>query len=280
LGAGQWGVRQEGAPTTDRNLTRIASAGAKRAIDIIVAAIVLLVTIPITLVVVAAILVESPGPIFYRAERVGRSGRRLRMLKFRKMAPDARGVRLTVDADERLTRVGAVLARTRLDELPQFWHVLRGEMSLIGPRPEDPGFVARRPDDFRRILEVRPGISGLSQLAFAEEARILSRDAGDDPVAHYIQRILPQKCMLDRLYVERATVLTDLRIVFWTLVAVVLRKPVAVHRGTGATSVRRRPADAPAPEVAPAQAPVAESLAMVDTAVGMEDVAHAAVESR
>ena len=284
MGAGPWGVLREDAPTTGRNIARIASQGAKRAIDIIVSALVLILTIPIMLIVVIAIVAESPGPVFYRARRVGRNGRPLRMLKFRKMPPEARGVALTVDADERLTRVGAVLARTRLDELPQFWHVLRGDMSLIGPRPEDPGFVARRPDDFQHIHEVRPGISGLSQLAFADEARILSRDAGGDPVGHYVERILPQKCRLDRLYVERATVLTDLRIVLWTLVAVVLRKPVAVHRGTGATSVRRRPAEAAGPAPIPAVAlpapVVAEQLAMVDAAVSIDDVAHAAVESR
>ncbi len=278
MGAGPWGVLAEDAPTIARQGARIASAGAKRAIDIVVAALVLILTIPITMAVVIAILVESPGPVFYRAQRVGRNGRPLRMLKFRKMRPDATGVALTVDADDRLTRVGAVLTRTRLDELPQFWHVLRGEMSLIGPRPEDPGFVARRPEDFRRILQVRPGISGLSQLAYAEESRILSRDAGDDPVGHYVERILPQKCLLDQLYVDRATVLTDIRIVLWTLVAVVLRKPVAVNRGTGGTSVRRRPAtNAAAVTFEP---PVlAETVGMVDSVTIADDVAHAAVES-
>ena len=278
MGAGPWGVLAEDAPTIARQGARIASAGAKRAIDIIVAALVLILTIPITMAVVIAILVESPGPVFYRAPRVGRNGRPLRMLKFRKMRPDAAGVALTVDADDRLTRVGAVLTRTRLDELPQFWHVLRGEMSLIGPRPEDPGFVARRPDDFRRILQVRPGISGLSQLAYAEESRILSRDAGDDPVRHYVERILPQKCLLDRLYVERATVLTDIRIILWTLVAVVLRKPVAVNRGTGATSVRRRPATNAA-AVAFEPPVLAETVAVADAVGIADDVAHAAVES-
>jgi lipopolysaccharide/colanic/teichoic acid biosynthesis glycosyltransferase len=215
----------------------VISPAVRRMIDIVVAVLVLLVAAPLVLVLALAIVLESPGGVFYRAERVGFRGKPLRMLKFRKMHRDAVGGPLTAQGDGRLTRVGAVLTRTRLDELPQFWHVLRGEMSLIGPRPEDPRFVRCRPDDFADILKVRPGISGFSQLAFAEEARILSRD---DPVEDYVQRILPQKCALDRLYVGRATLATDARIAFWTVVTVLLRRPVAVHRGTGVMSLRVR----------------------------------------
>lgn len=214
------------------------SPAIKRLVDIVVAAVILLLSAPLVGLIALAIVFESPGGVFYRAERVGFRGKRLRMLKFRKMHREAVGGPLTAQGDGRLTRVGAVLTRTRLDELPQFWHVLCGDMSLIGPRPEDPFFVRRRPDDFAEILKVRPGITGFSQLAFADEPRILSRE---DPVADYIHRILPQKCALDRLYVCRATFGMDARIAFWTMVAVLLRRPVAVHRGTGTMSVRRRP---------------------------------------
>lgn len=218
-----------------------ASAGArvtKRTFDVAMASIVLLAWAPIVALVALAIVVESRGPVFYRARRVGYRGRELRMLKFRKMSPNAGSDALTTYDDARLTRVGAILAATRIDELPQFWHVLRGEMSLVGPRPEDPRLAAHRPEDFREILLVRPGISGLSQLAFADERRILRTE---DPVADYLERILPQKCALDRLYVRRATLTMDLRIVVWTVIAVLLRRPVAVNRSTGATSLRRRP---------------------------------------
>jgi len=214
----------------------------KRAVDVVVSAIVLLLAAPVMAVIAIGILVESPGPLFYRARRVGYRGRPLAMLKFRKMRPDARGTALTVADDARLTRVGALLVKFRLDELPQFWHVLRGEMSLIGPRPEDPEFVAARPEDYAEILTVRPGISGLAQLAFAEERSILPPD---DPVSYYVDRLLPQKCAIDRLYARQASLGTDLKIVAWTLIAVVLRRPVAVHRGTGRLSVRRRPAAQP-----------------------------------
>ena len=123
------------------------------------------------------------------------------MLKFRKMHPGATGAPLTAAQDERFTRVGRLLSKTKLDELPQLWHVLRGEMSLIGPRPEDPTFVALHADEYEDILAVRPGISGLSQLAFADERRILSRE---DPMSHYVERLLPQKCAIDRLYASQA----------------------------------------------------------------------------
>jgi lipopolysaccharide/colanic/teichoic acid biosynthesis glycosyltransferase len=219
----------------------------KRAFDVVVAAVVLVVTMPLMALIALAVVVESPGSIFYRAERVGFRGRRLRMLKFRKMPPQAKGIGLTLHGDGRLTRVGALLAKTRLDELPQFWHVLRGEMSLIGPRPESPEFVARRGEDYDEILRVRPGIAGLSQLAFAEEGGILRRD---DPVAHYVARIFPQKCSIDRLYVRQGSLGMDVRILLWTVATVVLREPVAVDRQTGRMTRRRRPSQG-------AEAPVA-----------------------
>jgi lipopolysaccharide/colanic/teichoic acid biosynthesis glycosyltransferase len=212
----------------------------KRALDVVAATAVLVLALPVCALAALAIVAESRGPVFYRARRVGLRGRPLHMLKFRKMDPDARGPALTAARDPRFTRIGSVLARTRLDELPQFWHVLRGEMSLIGPRPEDPVFVAGRANDYAEILKVRPGISGLSQLAFADEGRIIS---GNDAVGDYLTRILPQKCALDRLYVREATVLADLRIAAWTVAAVVFGVHVAVDRTTGALSRRRRPSD-------------------------------------
>jgi lipopolysaccharide/colanic/teichoic acid biosynthesis glycosyltransferase len=198
---------------------------------------VLLATLPLIAIVSLLILVDSRGPVFYRAERVGRGGRPLRMLKFRKMHQNASGAPLTMSEDARFTRIGGLLARTKIDELPQLWHVLRGEMSLIGPRPEDPGFVAERHDDYRHILSVRPGVTGLSQIAFAEESEILDKV---DPMAHYRARIFPQKIRLDRMYASSPTVRMDASILFWTCAAVLLRRQVAVHRETGRMNLRRR----------------------------------------
>ncbi len=217
---------------------RLARLATKRAIDVAVAGVGLLVLTPLCLLIAALIVLESPGPVFYRAERVGYRGQRLQMLKFRKMPVNSAGPALTLRHDRRLTRVGAALTRVRLDELPQLWHVLRGEMSLIGPRPESPCFVACQPDEYECILRVRPGLAGWSQLAFAEEPRILR---ADDPHHHYITALLPQKAQLDCKYAEVISIRRDLVIALWTLVAVVLRQPVAVNRRTGKLSLRRRP---------------------------------------
>ena len=219
------------------DLTEALQAAAKRAFDLVVATSVLLLTLPVTAAVALAIVLDSPGPVFYRAERVGRHGNRLRMLKFRKMRHDAAGGPLTMSEDQRFTRIGRFLAKVKLDEIPQLWHVLRGEMSLIGPRPEDPGFVAERRDDYHDILRVRPGVTGLSQLAFAAESAILSKE---DPLAHYRNRIFPQKIRLDRMYASNPSVWMDVKILFWTVAAVLLRRDVAVHRETGRMNLRRR----------------------------------------
>jgi lipopolysaccharide/colanic/teichoic acid biosynthesis glycosyltransferase len=228
-------------------------AAATRLLDVTLALVVGVVSLPVALVVAVVIKVDSPGPVFYRCRRVGHRGRPFGMLKFRKMYDGARGPGLTATEDGRFTRVGRVLARSKLDELPQLWNVLRGQMSLVGPRPEDPSFVATRPDDFAPIQSVRPGITGLSQLAFADESAILD---ADDRVRDYLDRILPQKMELDGLYACRRSLSMDIRILFWTVVAVGLRHDVAVHRGTGRTSLRRRarPTVAPVGSPAPARA--------------------------
>jgi lipopolysaccharide/colanic/teichoic acid biosynthesis glycosyltransferase len=212
-------------------------AAAKRTADIVFSLIVLAISLPLVAIVAALVMLDSRGPVFYRALRVGRDGRALRMLKFRKMHHNASGAPLTMSEDARFTRIGRLLARTKIDELPQLWHVLRGEMSLIGPRPEDPGFVAERMDDYGEILRVRPGITGLSQIAFAEESEILCKV---DPLSHYRSSIFPQKIKLDRMYAACPSLRMDFRILFWTCAAVLLRRQVAVHRDTGRMNLRRR----------------------------------------
>lgn len=209
----------------------------KRTIDVVVAAPALLVLSPLFLAIAILVVIDSSGPVLYRAERVGFRGRPLRMLKFRKMHPSAGGAALTIAHDERLTRVGAWLARTKLDELPQLWHVLRGEMSLVGPRPEAPNFVARFLSGYAVILGTRPGLTGYTQLAFAREAAILD---AEDVHGHYLTELLPQKVALDRLYASRLSTRRDLAILGATFGTLVLRQPVAVNRATGALTLRRR----------------------------------------
>jgi lipopolysaccharide/colanic/teichoic acid biosynthesis glycosyltransferase len=233
---------------TERSVTtRVA---AKRTLDITVAVVFLIVLAIPLLLIALAVKLDSSGPVLYRVRRVGFGGHPLTMLKFRKMHDDARGIPLTADADPRLTRVGKLLARTRLDELPQFWDVVRGRMSIVGPRPEAPEFVALHPDAYERILSVRPGITGLSQLAFAEEHSILDQS---DLVADYVHRILPQKVGLDTLYAREYGLGMDLKVLTWTAAAMLLGKRVSVHRDTGALSLRRRPRSTPSTAPAPAR---------------------------
>jgi lipopolysaccharide/colanic/teichoic acid biosynthesis glycosyltransferase len=219
------------------SIGEVLSAAAIRIFDVVVAASLLLVLLPLMVLTAIAVRVESRGPVFFRCERVGYRGRDLRLLKFRKMHACARGVPLTTDKDSRLTRIGGLLARLRIDEIPQLLQVLRGRMSLVGPRPEAPEFVGLHPRDYEEILSVRPGITGLSQIAFCDERRILDPD---DPVAHYVSRILPQKVALDRLYADRRSLGFNLRILSWTAVAMLTRCEVAVDRDTGKMNFRKR----------------------------------------
>jgi lipopolysaccharide/colanic/teichoic acid biosynthesis glycosyltransferase len=210
---------------------------AKRGLDLLAASTLLLLLLPLIAVVAAAIRLDSRGPAFFRCRRVGYRGREFWMLKFRKMVHDAAGGALTAPEDDRFTRLGRVLAKTKLDEIPQLWNVVKGEMSLVGPRPEDAGFVELCADQYRQILRVRPGITGLSQLAFARESEILDPD---DRHGHYVSKLLPAKARMDCLYVSRRSLGMDLRILLWTAAAVLLRLEVAVHRQSGRLT-RRRP---------------------------------------
>jgi len=229
---GGWGTpAQPGALTTRLNDAAI------RFLDIVVSATLLVLLSPVILIAAIVIRFDSPGPALFRVNRIGFRGAPLRMLKFRKMHDGASGSNLTMDDDHRFTRVGRSLAKLKIDEIPQLWNVLKGDMSLVGPRPEDRQFVELHEDVYAIILAVRPGITGLSQIAFAEESRILD---DDDPLNHYVDRILPQKVLLDEMYAENRTLWLNLRILFWTTAAVIMRRQVAVHRNTGEMNLRRR----------------------------------------
>lgn len=234
----------------------------KRVFDAGFAAMLLLAMLPLLIGIAIAIKLDSRGPVFYRVRRVGYRGRPLYMLKFRKMHNDATGGPLTAAGDPRLTRVGALLTRTRLDELPQLWDVLRGRMSIIGPRPEDPVFVALHPEHYDTIHSVRPGITGITQLAFAEEASILN---AHDPINDYINRILPHKIHLDALYAQSNRIRLDAAVLFWTVAGVLMNRPVAVNRSTGRMNIRRRPAPQQATTPQRTTRPTRPSVLFLDT---------------
>jgi lipopolysaccharide/colanic/teichoic acid biosynthesis glycosyltransferase len=171
----------------------------------------LAVLAPLLALLALWIKLDSPGPALFRQERVGRHGRPFRIHKLRTMVHDSAGLPLTVGEDARITRAGRFLRRTRLDELPQLVDVLRGDMSLVGPRPELPRYVALYPPALReRALAVRPGLTDPASLAFIDESARLARAA--DPEREYVEVILPLKLQAAADYAERATLWTDLRV--------------------------------------------------------------------
>jgi lipopolysaccharide/colanic/teichoic acid biosynthesis glycosyltransferase len=189
---------------------------AKRLFDLLAAAAGLLLLAPLLAGVALWIRLDSPGPVFFRQERVGRHGRPFCIHKFRTMVHGAAGPALTVGADARITRAGRFLRRTRLDELPQLIDVLQGTMSLVGPRPEVPRYVALYPPELKaRALAVRPGITDPASLAFIDEAERLARAA--DPEREYVEHILPLKLQAAADYAEHATLWTDLQVLGRTL---------------------------------------------------------------
>ncbi len=188
---------------------------AKRAFDLFVAACALLLLSPLLAAVAVAVKLDSRGPVFFRQQRVGRHGVPFRIHKFRTMRDGAPGLQITVGADPRITKVGAFLRRTRIDELPQFIDVLQGTMSLVGPRPEVPRYVEHYPPDLKaRALAVRPGITDPVSLDYIDESALLA--AAADPEREYIERILPEKVRRAAEYAERASLATDVAVLWRT----------------------------------------------------------------
>lgn len=185
--------------------------------DLLVATAGLVLFSPLMLALALAIKLDSPGPVFFRQERVGRGGRSFRIHKFRTMhvAAERQG-QLTVGDDARITRVGRWVRARRFDELPQLIDVLKGDMSIVGPRPEVPRYVALYPPELRaQVLAVRPGITDPAALAFRDEAKLLA--AAPDPEREYVEVIMPMKLRHAVDYASRATVWTDLRLLLRTL---------------------------------------------------------------
>ena len=193
----------------------------KRLLDILAAFLGLVLLAPLLLLIALAIKLDSPGPVFYRQERVGRHGRLFRIFKFRTMAASERaeGAQITVAGDERITRVGALLRRSKLDELAQLLDVLRGTMSLVGPRPEVPRYVEHYPPQWReRLLSMRPGITDFASVRYRDESELLARAA--DPEREYIDVILPLKLRYALHYLDQPTLANDLRVLGLTLTTV------------------------------------------------------------
>jgi lipopolysaccharide/colanic/teichoic acid biosynthesis glycosyltransferase len=201
----------------------------KRALDVFVAAVALVVLSPVLAVAVVLIWLSDPGPILYHGVRIGRDGAPFRMLKLRTMRVRAiEGAAITTRNDPRVTPIGRFLRKSKLDELPQLINVMRGDMSLVGPRPEAPVYVALYTPYQFRALSVRPGITGLTQIVYRDESQLL---AGDDPETLYRTVAMPAKLKIDVFYVEYQSLWLDLRII--ALTALVIVFPQAVKLASG-----------------------------------------------
>jgi lipopolysaccharide/colanic/teichoic acid biosynthesis glycosyltransferase len=200
----------------------------KRAFDLCVAALTLVVLLPLFVVVAVAVKLDSRGPIFYRQMRVGLRGRSFTIFKFRTMVRNADQIAANVSPgnDPRITRVGRLLRAWYVDELPQLINVLSGEMSLVGPRPETPEYVALYSPEERKVLSLRPGMAGPSTLGFMDEAEVLS--GAEDPQSLYVDRILHRRVELDLKYLEKPSFLHDLELLARQALAI-LRKRRGRH---------------------------------------------------
>ena len=193
----------------------------KRAMDIVISGAALCVLWPVLLLIALAIVIDDPGPVFYRQVRVGRGGKEFRIFKFRTMVVDAdkKGLQITVGRDSRITRMGALLRKTKLDELAQLLNVFLGQMSFVGPRPEVPRYVAMYTPYQQQVLLVRPGITDYASIAYRNENDLLA--GADDPERMYVEEIMPAKIELNMKYLRRVSPLEDIRLIFATIAAVI-----------------------------------------------------------
>ena len=189
----------------------------KRGVDFLFSAIGLILLLPLLLLLAFWVKLDSRGPAFYRQVRVGQGGRDFRLWKFRSMriGSDAKGLLTVGGRDPRITRSGYYLRKYKLDELPQLFNVLVGDMSLVGPRPEVRKYVGLYTPEQQKVLKVRPGITDLASLEYFEESELLARSA--NPEQTYIEEVMPAKLKLNQRYIETQSLTTDLSIIFRTV---------------------------------------------------------------
>lgn len=188
----------------------------KRAFDLLFAVLGIILLFPILIIISFIIKLTSKGPVFFIQERVGKQGKSFKMIKFRSMsALQHSHSTISVKGDIRITKIGVVLRRYKLDELPELWNVLIGEMSFVGPRPDVPGYADKLKGEDRNILKIRPGITGPASLKFANEEEFLSKK--DDPEKFNDEIIYPEKVRLNLEYYYNNNLWTDIKIIFATI---------------------------------------------------------------
>ena len=191
-----------------------------RCLDLLLAGVALILCGPLLLFVAVLIKVGDGGPALFRQERIGRNFRVFNLLKLRTMCINAEkfGGQVTVDGDARVTRIGHWLRKTKIDELPQLWNVLRGDMSFVGPRPEVSEYVDLYREEYKEVLSVRPGLTDISSVVFRDESKVLARAA--DPMREYTEVILPQTIRLSTEYIRKRTTFSDIWLLWQTAVAI------------------------------------------------------------
>lgn len=188
----------------------------KRIFDLFSSAICLLLFSPVLLFLAVWILVDSRGGVFYKQVRVGKNGEEFKLLKFRSMRPNSdKAGQLTIGNDNRITKVGRFIRRTKLDELPQLINIIKGEMSVVGPRPEVPKYVAMYTPEQRKVLQALPGLTDYASIQFIDEQTILG--ASPDPEKTYITEVMPQKLALNLQYINDRTFFLDIKLIFKTI---------------------------------------------------------------
>ncbi len=205
----------------------------KRLLDIAMSIAGLLILLPFFPFIAVLIKLDSRGPVFFRQERIGRGFRRFTIYKFRTMQADAdkRGALITAGGDKRVTKAGSFLRKYKIDELPQLFNVLKGDMSFVGPRPEVSRYVQLFERDYRKLLTVRPGITDPASLTYSNEEAILSKANAFEEV--YINRILPEKIKLSSQYVDNRNLMTDLKLILLTVLRTLHIKTKQLNSGYG-----------------------------------------------
>ncbi len=188
----------------------------KRSFDIAVSSLALLLCLPLFVVIAVLIKLDSKGPVLFAQQRVGKNFHPFWIYKFRSMVPEAPkiGAQISVANDPRITRIGSILRKSKIDELPQLFNVLKGDMSLVGPRPEVPTYVQLFRNDYEEILRVHPGITDLASLKYRDEAALLAQS--ENPEQEYVEHVLPDKIKLAKEYVRKSSFFFDLGLILRT----------------------------------------------------------------
>lgn len=194
----------------------------KRLFDIVASLIVLIILLPVLLVIAIWISTESKGGVFYRQIRVGKNQKEFGLYKFRSMRPDAdKSGQLTIGNDNRVTNAGQFIRRYKLDELPQLLNIIKGDMSVVGPRPEVPKYVAMYNKGQMKVLSVLPGLTDYASIEYLDEQKVLG--AAKDPEKAYIAEVMPQKLVLNLKYINERSFFLDIKLIFKTIAKIIIK---------------------------------------------------------